>query len=456
MRIDRHRLAALLGAERRRFTEANGASLALFERAKTSLHGGVPMPWMTQWASPFPLFIEGGKGCYLRDADGHSYIDFCLGDTGALFGHSPTPVAEARAERAADGMTFMLPNRDAIHVGEALTARFGLPHWQFALSATDANRFAIKIARVVTDRRRVLLFNGCYHGGLDETLATLENGVMRADPTNMGPGIEVAETSRMVEFNDIAAVEAALAEGDVACVLCEPALTNCGLVFPREGFHEALRAATRASGVMLIIDEAHSICAGPGGGVAEYGLDPDLITLGKPVAGGVPAAVYGYSAAVGERITAWLDGLDSFVTGIGGTLAGNALAMAAIRATLDHVMTEAAYDHMTTQAMRLEVGVAEIIAGYGLPWSVARLGARVEYRWGGGEPANATEALSDADPELDRLFRLFFLNRGIMLTIFYNVALVSPATSAADIDRHNAVFDEFCQAVTGLSYTNLR
>ena len=449
MRIDRHRLAALLSAEQRRFTEANGASLALFERAKQSLHRGVPMPWMTQWASPFPLFIEGGKGARLRDADGHSYIDFCLGDTGALFGHSPTPVVEALAERAGDGMTFMLPNQDAIHVGEALTARFGLPHWQFALSATDANRFAIKIARSVTGRRRVLLFNGCYHGSLDETLAHLENGVMRAGPANMGPGIEVAETSRMVEFNDIAAVEAALAEGDVACVLCEPALTNSGLVFPQPGFHEALRAATRDHGVMLIIDETHSICAGPGGGVGEYGLEPDLITLGKPLAGGVPAAVYGYSSAVGERIAAWLDGLDSFVTGIGGTLSGNALAMAAMRASLDHVMTEAAYDHMTTQAERLRCGVAEIIAGYGLSWGVARLGARVEYRWGRGAPANATEALGDADPELDRLFRLFFLNRGIMLTIFYNVALVSPVTSAADIDRHNTVFDEFAHAVTG-------
>ena len=448
MKIDRHRLTALLSAEQRRFTEANGASLALFERAKRSLHRGVPMPWMTEWASPFPLLIEGGKGARLRDADGHSYIDFCLGDTGALFGHSPTPVAEALAERAGDGMTFMLPNKDAIHVGEALTARFGLPHWQFALSATDANRFAIKIARAVTGRRRVLLFNGCYHGSLDETLATLENGVMRASPANMGPGIEVAETSRMVEFNDSAALEAALAEGDVACVLCEPALTNCGLVFPKPGFHEALRAATRDHGVMLIIDEAHSICAGPGGGVAEYGLEPDLLTLGKPVAGGVPAAVYGYSSAIGERIAAWLDGLDSFVTGIVNTLSGNALAMAAIRATLDHVMTEAAYDHMTTQAMRLERGVAEIIAGYGLPWGVARLGARVEYRWGPGEPANATEALSDSDPELDRLFRLFFLNRGIMLTIFYNVALVSPETGPAHIDRHNAVFDEFCHAVS--------
>lgn len=447
--LERRRFAGLLRAEERDFTTANVKSRALYERAKGSLHRGVPMPWMTEWASPYPLFIEGAKGARVRDVDGHGYIDFCLGDTGALFGHSPPPISRALAARAGDGLTFMLPSEDSIHVAEALAARFGLPHWQFCLSATDANRFAIKIARAVTGRRRVLLFNGCYHGSLDETLASLENGVMRPSATNMGPGIDAGETSRMVEFNDIDAVEAALAEGDVACVLCEPALTNVGLVFPQPGFHQALRAATRDHGSLLIIDETHTICAGPGGGVREFGLEPDLFTLGKPLAGGFPAAVYGYSAEVGTRIDAWLDGLDSFVTGIGGTLSGNALAMAAMRASLDEVMTDAAYDHMTAQAERLRAGVAAIIEARGLPWGVARLGARVEYRFSAGEPANATEARGGADPELDRLFRLFFLNRGIMLTIFYNVALVSPETRPADIDRHNAVFAEFADAVTG-------
>ncbi len=446
--LDRRRVAALSAVEQEEFIKANGASRALFERAKGSLHRGVPMPWMTEWASPFPLFIEGAKGARVRDVDGHDYIDFCLGDSGALFGHSPQPVADALAARAGDGMSFMLPNEDAVHVGEALAARFGLAHWQFCLSATDANRFAIKIARAVTGRRRVLIFNGCYHGSLDETLATLENGAMRTFATTMGPGIDAGETSRMIEFNDIEALEAALAEGDIACVLCEPALTNIGLVFPRPGFHEALRAATRKHGTLLIVDETHSICAGPGGGVGEFGLEPDIFTLGKPLAGGVPAAVYGYSAAVGEQIAAWIDGLDSFVTGIGGTLAGNALAMAAMRAALDHVMTEAAYGRMITQAKRLEDGVAAIIASRGLPWGVARLGARVEYRWLEAEPQNATEARGGADPELDRLFRLFFLNRGIMLTIFYNVALVSPETRPDEIERHNAVFADFADAVS--------
>ena len=448
-RIDRGRLAAMLADERRRFVAGHAESAALFERAKGSVHRGVPMPWMTQWASPFPIFAESARGARLRDVDGHDYIDFSLGDTGALFGHSPPPIAQAIAEQAARGITHMLPTADSAAVGEMLATRFGLPYWQFALSATDANRFAIKIARAVTGRRRILVFNGCYHGSLDETLVGLENGVMRPNATNMGPAIDPAETTRMVEFNDPDALAAALAGGDVACVLCEPALTNVGLVFPRPGFHQAVRALTREHGALLVVDETHTICAGPGGGTAEFGLEPDLITLGKPLAGGVPAAVYGFSAAVGERIAAWIDDLGAFVTGVGGTLSGNALALRAMRASLEDVMTDAAYAHMTGQAERLAGGVAEIIAARGLPWGVARLGARVEYRFHDREPANATEAQAGDDPELDGLFRLFFLNRGILLTIFYNVALVSPETTAADIDRHNAVFAEFADALLG-------
>ena len=448
-KIARDRLMALLDAERRRFGDSHAVSRALFERARRSVHRGVPMPWMTQWASPFPIFVESARGACVRDADGHDYIDFSLGDTGALFGHSPARLADAIAGQAARGVTHMLPTEDSIHVGEALASRFGLPYWQFATTATDANRFAIKIARAVTGRMRILVFNGCYHGSLDETLVSLENGVMRPSSENMGSAIDPVETSRMVEFNDAAALEAALAGGDVACVLCEPALTNVGLVFPQPGFHAALRDLTRKHGTLLVVDETHTICAGPGGGTREFGLEPDLITLGKPLAGGVPAAAYGFSAAVGDSVAAWIDGLDSFVTGIGGTLAGNALAMRAMRASLETVMTDTAYAHMTAQAERLAGGVSDTVAARGLPWGVGRLGARVEYRFHAGEPANATEAHAGDDPDLDRLFRLFFLNRGILLTIFYNVALVSPETSADHIDRHNAVFDEFAGALVG-------
>ncbi|MEE2980242.1 MAG: transaminase [Pseudomonadota bacterium] len=447
-RVDRDRLATMMASEELRFTADHPKSAALFERTRKSVHRGVPMPWMTQWASPFPIFADSARGARIRDVDGHDYIDFSLGDTGALFGHSAAPIAEAVADQAGRGITHMLPTEDAARVGEALTARFGLPNWQFALSATDANRFAIRLARLVTGRRRILVFNGCYHGSLDETLVSLENGVMRPMATTMGAALDPAETTRMVEFNDVAALEAALAEGDVACVLCEPALTNVGLVFPAPGFHQAVRDLSRKHGAMLVVDETHTICAGPGGGTGYFGLDPDIITLGKPLAGGIAGAVYGFSEAIGERVADWIDEIGSFVTGIGGTLSGNALAMRAMAASLENVMTDEAYAHMTEQATRLADGVSDIIAARDLDWGIGRLGARIEYRFHGREPANATEAQAGDDPDLDRLFRLYFLNRGILLTIFYNVSLVSPETSAADIDRHNDLFAKFAGAVT--------
>jgi glutamate-1-semialdehyde 2,1-aminomutase len=331
-----------------------------------------------------------------------------------------------------------------------LAARFGLPYWQFATTATDANRFALKMARAATGRRMIVVFDGCYHGSLDETLVTVENGVVRASAENMAPAIDPAETTRVVPFNDIDALRAALAPGDVACVLCEPALTNSGLVFPRDGFHDAMRAVTREHGVLLVIDETHTICAGPGGATRAFGLDPDIVTLGKPLAGGIPAATYGFTAALAEAIGDWTAGLASFVTGVTGTLSGNALGMAAMRAALERVMTEDAYARMTAQAARLADGTCDIIVAHGLPWGVGRLGARVEYRFYPGEPANAAEAADHPDDARDALFRLFFLNRGILLTIFYNVALVAPQVEPGDIDRHNEIFAEFAALWTGL------
>ena len=448
--VDRDRLAELLDAERQRFADDHPNSRAMFERTGGSLMGGLPMPWMTRWASPFPVFVESAKGAWLHDVDGHDYLDLSLGDTGALFGHSAEPIANAIAEQAARGITFMLPTADAAAVGEALAARFGLPFWQFATTATDANRFALKMARAATGRHMIVVFDGCYHGSLDETLVTVENGVVRASAENMAPAIDPAETTRVVPFNDIDALRAALAPGDVACVLCEPALTNSGLVFPHEGFHDAMRAATREHGALLVIDETHTICAGPGGATRAFGLDPDIVTLGKPLAGGVPAATYGFTAALAEAIGDWTAGLASFVTGVIGTLSGNALGMAAMRAALEKVMTEDAYARMTAQAARLADGTTDIIAAHGLPWGVGRLGASVEYRFYPGEPANAAEAADHPDDARDALFRLFFLNRGILLTIFYNVALIAPQVEPGDIDRHNEVFAEFAALWTGL------
>ena len=304
MTVDRARLHRLLAEERERFRERHPRSRELFERARRSLLDGVPMNWMTRSAGDFPIFVDEASGAHFTDVDGHRYLDLCLGDTGAMTGHAPPATVAAVADRARRGSTFMLPTEDAIWVGEELSRRFGLPFWQMTLTATDANRFAIRLARHVTGRPRILVFNWCYHGSVDETFVTLRDGVAGPRSGNLGPPVDPSLTTRVVEFNDVAALEAALAAGDVACVLAEPVLTNIGIVHPAEGFHAALREATLRTGTLLILDETHTICAGPGGYTREHGLRPDILTLGKPIAGGVPAAVYGLSAEVARESAA--------------------------------------------------------------------------------------------------------------------------------------------------------
>jgi glutamate-1-semialdehyde 2,1-aminomutase len=446
MILDRGRLGALLADEERRFREAHPRSLALYERARRSLLGGVPMHWMVRWAGGFPLFVEGGEGARLTDVDGHRYLDLCLGDTGAMTGHAPAATVEAVRAQAGRGFTFMLPTEDAIWVGEDLAPRFGLPYWQFAVTATDANRFAIRLAREITGRPRILVFNWCYHGTVDEAFATLRDGQVVAREGNVGPPVDPSVTTRVVEFNDIPALEAALAHGDVACVLAEPALTNVGIVHPEPGFHAALRELTRRAGTLLIIDETHTICAGAGGYTRAHGLEPDILTFGKAVAGGVPGAVYGMSEAVAERVRAHtrLDLADS--GGIGGTLAANALATAAMRATLEHVLTEASFRITIPLADRFARGVEGVIAERWLPWIVKRLGCRVEYWFRPAPPRNGGEAAAAGDPDLERYMHLAALNRGILLTPFHNMALLAPAVTEADVDRHTEVFRESVRA----------
>jgi glutamate-1-semialdehyde 2,1-aminomutase len=442
MRLDRGRLGALLAGEERRFRETHPRSLALYQRAGRSLLGGVPMPWMVRWAGGFPLFVSAGQGAYLTDVDGLRYLDLCLGDTGAMTGHAPAATVESVRAQAARGFTFMLPTEDAIWVGEELARRFGLPYWQFAVTATDANRFAIRLAREITGRPRILVFNWCYHGTVDETFATLRDGRVVPREGSIGPPVDPAVTTRVVEFNDTAGLEAALSQGDVACVLAEPALTNVGIVHPDAGFHAALRELTRRAGTLLIIDETHTICTGPGGYTRAHGLEPDILTLGKPVAGGVPGAVYGLSGDVAERLRGptRLDLADT--GGIGGTLAANALAVAAMRATLEHVLTEASYRRTIPLAERFARGVEGVIAERCLPWIVKRLGCRVEYWFRPVPPRNGGEAAVAVDPELERYLHLAALNRGILLTPFHNMALLAPAVTEDDVDRHTAVFRE--------------
>jgi glutamate-1-semialdehyde 2,1-aminomutase len=440
--IDRDKLSLALAAERARFEAEHPRSRALFARAQEHLLGGVPMSWMVRWAGDFPMFVTEAKGAHFRDVDGHDYIDFCLGDTGAMTGHAPDASVAAIAARAAMGSTLMLPTEDALWVGAELARRFGLPYWQFALTATDANRFAIRLARHITGRRLILVFNYCYHGTVDETFITLNDGVPGPRPGNTGMPVNPALTTRVIEFNDLGALEAALAARDVACVLAEPAMTNIGIVQPRPGFHDALREITRRTGTLLIIDETHTICCGEGGYTGAHGLQPDMLTLGKPIAGGIPAAVYGFSAEVARRIRDRSDRDTADTGGIGGTLAGNALSIAATRATLEHVLTAEAFRRTFALAERWTAGVQSAIDEFGLPWHITCLGARAEYWFCRQPPRNGGEAAAAIDADLDRYMHLAALNRGILMTPFHNMALMCAATTEADIDRHTEAFRE--------------
>ena len=438
----------LLDEELERFAREHPRSRELSERARGSLLAGVPMHWMVRWAGGFPVYATDALGARFRDVDGHEYVDLCLGDTGAMTGHSPEPTVRAVRERVARGITLMLPSEDALLVGEELARRFGLARWQFALTATDANRFAVRLARHVTWRPKILVYNWCYHGTVDETVATLDaDGRVVAREGSLGPPVPPAETTRVVEWNDVDALEAALAHEDVACVLAEPALTNIGIVPPEDGYHDALRELTRRHGTLLVIDETHTLCAGPGGFTRAHGLEPDLLTVGKAVAGGIPAAAYGFSEEVADRVEAAIPEAESDVGGVGGTLAANVLSLTAMRATLGEVLTDEAFARMIELGARFEAGVQDVIERRALPWHVTRIGCRVEYLFRPDRPRTGSEAAAGGDPLLDRLAHLWALNRGILLTPFHNMALMSPATTEADVDLHGESFDELAAAL---------
>jgi glutamate-1-semialdehyde 2,1-aminomutase len=439
--IDRNRLAVLLAAEEERFAATHPASAALAARSAGSMLGGVPMNWMACWPGRFPVFAAEASGARVMDVDGLEYIDFCLGDTGAMTGHSPAATVAVIADRAAHGISLMLPTEDAPVVGEELARRFGLPLWQIASSATDANRFALRLARQATDRQKILVFDWCYHGTVDETLVTLDaSGNVGPREGKMGPPVDPALTTKVVAFNDADALAAALEPGDVACVLAEPAMTNIGIIHPEPGYLHAVREITRATGTLLIIDETHTICAGPGGYTRAHDLDPDLLTIGKPIASGLPTAAYGMTEEVADRVRPAATGSEGDVSGIGGTLAGNALALAAMRVTLTEVLTDAAFEHTLPLGARWEAGVQSVIDARSVPWSVTRLGARAEYWFLPERPRHGAEAAAGVDEELDGFMHLYALNRGILMTPFHNMALMSPDTSEADVDRHTEVF----------------
>ena len=441
--LDRTKLEQLLKSEEELFHKTHPKSYELYQRARKSLHGGVPMLWMIRWAGSFPVFVKEAKGARFTDVDGNSYVDLCLGDTGAMTGHAPEATVKAITEQIQKGITLMLPYEDVIWVGEELQRRFKLPYWQFTLTATDANRFVLRMARMITERPKVLVFNYCYHGTVDETFITLdEEGTPMSRANNIGPQINPLETTKVIEFNDIAALETALSARDVAAVLAEPVMTNIGIIHPNPGYHEALRELTLKYGTYLIIDETHTICTGPGGYTAAYDLQPDFLTLGKPLAGGVPAAIYGFTEEVAQAFDAKLVVEDSDVGGIGGTLAGNALSIAAMKATLENVLTEEFYAKATVLQDQFTAGVESVIKEFDLPWIVKRLGNRSEYWFRPTPPKNGGQAAAAIDHELDRYMHLFSLNRGILMTPFHNMALISPETTQADVDYHTKVFRE--------------
>jgi glutamate-1-semialdehyde 2,1-aminomutase len=446
--LDWPRAQAFLHAERERYKADNPASAALAAQAGEHLLFGVPLHWMTDWGTPFALQVAQARGAHVTDVDGHTRADFCLGDTGALFGHSPAPVAAALQRKATRGYTTMLATADAAAVGAALAERFGLPFWQFALSATDANRYLLRWIRAATGRRKLLVFNGCYHGTIEDVFVDLVDGQPVQRASLLGQVHDLLAHTVVVEFNDLAALEAALQAGDVACVLAEPAMTNIGMVLPEPGFWTAAQALIHRHGALLVLDETHTISAGPGGYARAHGLQPDALVLGKPVGGGVPSAVYGMSAALAGRATQAKQAAPPGHSGIGTTLTGNMLAMAAVRATLEAVMTGAAYDHMLALSGSLAQGLRAVIGRHRLPWCVTQVGARTEFQFGPQAPRNGREAGALLDPGLEQLIHLGLLNRGVMITPFHNMMLVCPHTTVADVERLLAALDEVLAAIT--------
>ena len=447
--VNREKLQEQYEKEVQLFERNHPKSGELYQQAKDSLLQGVPMNWMTKWAGSYPVFVDHAKGAHFVDVDGNRYLDLCLGDTGSMIGHAPDPAVEAITRYVQKGTTFMLPTEDAIWNSEELGRRFGMKYWQYATSATDANRFCLRLAREVTGRPKVLVYNWCYHGTVDETVAVLDEntGQTVAKPGSLGPQCNPEITTKVIEWNDLSALEEALRDEDVAAVLAEPVMTNCGIVHPDPGYHDRLRELTQKYGTLLIIDETHTICTGVGGYTKEYGLKPDMVVVGKTIAAGIPAAAYGFTRELGEKVASAIPPELCDIGGIGGTLAANALSMHAIRTVLSQVLTEEFYEKTIPLATRFNQGVQQVIDTYQLPWNTTQLGCRTEY-WFRKEPArNGGEAEAAVDFALDQYMHLASLNRGILMTPFHNMALISAATTEEDIDMHTKVFEEIVAAI---------
>ena len=450
MSVDRERLSSLMRAEIARFEQERPRSRELFDKARHRMPDGVPMLWMAKWPGPWPVYVDHAQGAHFTCVDGIDHVDLCLGDTGAMVGHSPKPTVDALSAQLAKGITTMLPTEDAEIAAGMLAERFGVPMWQFTLTATDANRAMIRYSRAVTGKKKVLVMDYCYHGSVDETFATLDdNGAVVERRGNIGAPVPPSETTVVAPFNDVPALEAAFATGEIACVLVEPAMTNIGIVLPEPGWHDALRELATRHGAVLIIDETHTLCAGPGGMTQRDGLRPDAVVVGKTIAGGIPAGAYGMTQELGDKVRSSLHLEDIDVGGVGGTLAGNALSLVGIRATLGEVLTPESYPAMIDQATRWTQGVSQALEDWNVPWQVTQLGTRAEYSFLPHAPHDGGEAAHADDFELQQYLHLHALNRGILMTPFHNMALMSPATSAQDVDAHTAHFREAVESLFG-------
>ncbi|MEP6828513.1 MAG: aspartate aminotransferase family protein [Aestuariivirga sp.] len=432
---------AMLERERKLYVQRNPKSQALSVRASAHWLHGVPMHWMVDWGLPFPLFIDEAQGVSLKDADDNIYADFCLGDTGAMFGHSPKAIAECLAREGARGLTTMLPSPDAVEVGALLQDRFGLPYWQVTATASDANRAVIRWARAITGRKKILIFNHSYHGCVDDTFVTADNGSLKMVAGLVGEPRDLTAHTKVVEFNDVSSLEAALREGDVACVLAEPVMTNVGMVLPAQGFLETLRARTKETGTLLIFDETHTLTSSPGGYARSVNIVPDGLVFGKPIAGGIPAALYGFTQDVADRIAAHLAKRGEGRSGIGTTLSGSRIQMALIKCVLKEFMTDPVYEAAIILARRLERGVADVIIKHSLPWHVTRVGARVEFMCVPKPPKNGFEASQVIHQPIDEAVHRYLLNRGVMITPFHNMMLICPATTQAHVDQLTTSLD---------------